>query len=611
MKRLIDPRALAHALAPLLWIALGVGLGRLSAPLVHEGNQAAHAHGKAVHGETVAEVWTCSMDPQVRAPAPGRCPICGMDLIPASSLKGGALAPDTLRLDEAAARLAQIRTSLVEPIPLEDAPAPLLGRVEVDEGRLRVVTAWIGGRVEALRVATTGARVKRGQALAQLYSPEIYTAHQDLLAALGQRRALRGAAGVVAEAQLEAARQRLRLLGLPSGDLKRMEADDAPWTRVSIRSAEAGTVLTRRISQGDYVKPGQVLYEIADLSRVWINLDAYEVDLAHARLGQRASLTVEALPERAFEGEITFIDPVLDPKTRVARLRVAVDNHDGALKPGMYASARLSNDHEAGPPPLTIPATAPLFAGRRVIVYVERAREDAARVYQARLVKLGARRLSAEGDRYPVLAGLTRGERVVTHGAFTLDADLQLRGGLSLMSQADDGAPSALDEVLSLERAALARLTPVVDGYLDVQEMLANSDLKAALARAAAWHEALDGVSLGVTAPAAQIAWDQLRAQLLADINALNGAADLAHARLAFGRLTREMDALFLKFGNPVQVPVRLAYCPMAFDSAGGAWYQRAAEIDNVYYGDQMRRCGEIRAEIAPGAHQLPLEAPR
>jgi Cu(I)/Ag(I) efflux system membrane fusion protein len=218
-----------------------------------------------------------------------------------------------------------------------------------------------------------------------------------------------------------------------------MERAEKPSERARIRTPFGGTVIERLATQGSYVETGTGLYRVADLSTLWVQLDAYESDLSVLKAGQEVRLRVEALPGEVFEGRVTFLDPVLDPKTRTARVRVEVKNRDRRLLPGMFVEASVQSGgarltaHEA---PLVIPATAPLFTGRRSVVYVEL--EDAEEpTYEARVVTLGPRM----GELYPVLTGLEEGERVVVHGAFAIDADLQIRGGDSMMNlPADDDA---------------------------------------------------------------------------------------------------------------------------------------------------------------------------
>jgi Cu(I)/Ag(I) efflux system membrane fusion protein len=394
-------------------------------------------HRPHEHGHEAREaVWTCSMHPQIRQDEPGQCPICGMDLIPVESEAEDQNGEERVTLSERAKILARIRTVEAQRLGSGRVERRLLGRVDYDERSLRTVTAWIGGRIERLHVATTGERVKRGQVIATLYSPEVYNAHQDLIQARQQlERLLEGAtpsARRAAEAALDAARDRLRLLGVPGAEVRSMEKGGKPSERVRIRTPFGGTVIERLATQGSYVETGSGLYRVADLSTLWVQLDAYESDLPVLKAGQKVSLRVEALPGELFEGRVTFVDPVLDPKTRTARVRIEVKNQDRRLRPGMFVEAAVESDPTATPQqeaPLVVPATAPHFTGRRSVIYVEVEDTDAP-TYEARGVTLGTRM----GDLYPVLSGLREGERVVIHGAFAIDADLQIQGGSSMMS---------------------------------------------------------------------------------------------------------------------------------------------------------------------------------
>ncbi|MBW2211763.1 MAG: efflux RND transporter periplasmic adaptor subunit, partial [Deltaproteobacteria bacterium] len=218
--------------------------------------------------------------------------------------------------------------------------------------------------------------------------------------------------------------------------LRAMEGADKPSERVRIRTPFGGTVIERLATQGSYVETGTGLYRVADLSTLWVQLDAYESDLSVLKAGQEVSLGVEALPGKVFKGHVTFVDPVLDPKTRTARVRIEVRNENRRLRPGMFVEASVQSGggaKTADEAPLVVPATAPLFTGRRSIVYVELEGAEQP-TYEARVVTLGPRM----GDVYPVLTGLREGERVVIHGAFAIDADLQIQGGDSMMNLPDD-----------------------------------------------------------------------------------------------------------------------------------------------------------------------------
>ena len=431
------------ALPVVALVAFGLGGWLLGAPKTPVPKE------ETVDEKPEESIWTCSMHPQIQHSEPGECPICGMDLIPVEGTSDDARRARRVTLTERAKILARIRTAEATRLGSGRIERRLLGRVDYDETSLRTVTAWIGGRIDRLHVSATGERVKRGQVIATMYSPEVYNSHQDLIQARQQLERLREGATPsairAAEAALDAARDRLRLLGVPEGEVRAMERATKPSERVRIRTPFGGTVIERLATQGSYVETGTGLYRVANLSKVWVQLDAYESDLPVLKPGQEVVLQVEALPGEVFNGRITFVDPVLDAKTRTARVRIEVRNQDRRLRPGMFVEASLQSrtrDEPSEQAPLVIPATAPLFTGRRSIVYVEV--EDAeAPSYEARSVTLGPRM----GELYPVLSGLHDGERVVVHGAFAIDADLQIRGGESMMNSqpeqaADDAEPA-------------------------------------------------------------------------------------------------------------------------------------------------------------------------
>ena len=587
---------------PRVWVGLiacvllGIGIGRLSGetqPETPPQSADQHAH---------AQTWTCSMHPQVQAPEPGDCPICGMDLIPMADAPQGALDPTQVRLTPRARALAGVQTSEVQRLGAGAgaSQAELVGRVVRDEDQVRAVTSWIGGRVDRLFVRTTGERVRKGQRLASVYSPQVYVAHKELLVAAKQVSQLQQAepfALRAAQAQLEAARQKLKLLGLRDADLKQMQAASSPWTQVPVRSSATGTVARRAVSQGQVITQGSVLFEVVDLRQVWVELDAYEAMLPSLKVGQEVTVTLDR-QDTAHTGTISFISPTVDTSTQVALVRVEVPNRDRALKPGMIARARIDLGSPSVAPALTIPDTAPLFAGARALVYVQVSDTAQGAVYEVRAVTLGAR----VEDAYIVRAGLSLGEQVVTHGAFVLDSELQIRGQLSLMARPDDTTPAA-HPVVDLSPEQARALEPVLLGYLDVQERLVADDLSSAKARAQVWSEALEAIAL--ESADAKRAYEPLKDPLGQGVQALVRASDLEGARAEFSSITRVIDGFLSRFGNVLDAPIRKAYCPMARSNKGDYWYQRGEQVRNVYFGKSMLACGEIQRNIDPSTALL------
>lgn len=387
------------------------------------------AAGTAV-GEEQSTVWTCSMHPQIRMDEPGKCPICGMDLIPLA--QGGTLHlhSDAIRMTEEAARLADVHTSVVsgtKPVKV----IRLYGKVQADERQLQSQVSHLSGRVEKLLVSFTGETIERGQTLAQIYSPELITAQQELLEAAKTRERH--------PAIYEAAREKLRQWKLTDAQIDETEQSGRPATVTDIVSNTTGVVMERMVNEGDYLSRGSVLYRIADLSQVWVLFDAYESDLQFLRKGETVQFTLRAYPGSKFTGKIAFIDPVIDPVTRVARVRVEADNRTGRLKPEMFATGVIEATLPGDGSELVIPRSALLWTGTRSVVYVKQPDSDEP-VFMMREVTLGP----SLADGWLVTEGLAEGEEIVTMGTFMVDAAAQLEGKPSMMNPGTESHGTAM-----------------------------------------------------------------------------------------------------------------------------------------------------------------------
>jgi Cu(I)/Ag(I) efflux system membrane fusion protein len=448
-----------------------------------------HEHAS---GETQTQIWTCSMHPQIRMSHPGKCPICGMDLIPVISGDHAEKMGDReLKLSPLAMKLADIQTALVkrEYVPVD---IRMVGKVDYDETRLGNITAWVPGRLDRLYVDYTGISVRKGDHMVYLYSPELLTAQEELIQAVRAMDELKESEmRIMRETALrtvEASREKLRLWGLTGKQIAEIERSGKTSDHMTIYSPMGGVVIEKHVEEGEYVKTGTHLYTIADLSHLWIKLDAYESDLVWLRYGQEVHIETEAYPGELFKGTIAFIDPVLDMKTRTVKVRVNVTNPDGRLKPEMFVhttvsarvaqSGRVMDEALAGKwicpmhpdvikdaagtcdicgmplvraetlgyasaaaegedmAPLVIPASAPLITGKRAVVYVAQAEKEG--VFEGREIVLGPR----AGDFYMVREGLNKGERVVVNGSFKIDSALQIQAKPSMMSPEGGAAPS-------------------------------------------------------------------------------------------------------------------------------------------------------------------------
>ena len=289
------------------------------------------------------EVFTCSMHPQVRLDRPGKCPICEMPLIPADAAPSGVEGTPTLQLSDRALAMASVETT---PVTRRELSRELLavGKVEYDESSLATVTARVDGYAERLFVNFTGVEIEAGHHLAEVYSPDLLVAQQELLIALQ---------GARDGPLVETSKLKLLRFGLNEEQIEALVANQEMTDRVTLYSPIEGTVIEKSIEQNSAFEAGDALYRVANLDTVWVYLDIYEYDLAWIRYGQEVEIRAEAVPGRTFTGIVTFVEPVLNDLTRTVRVPVHVENEDHDLKPGMFVSAvvrsTLASDGTAAP----------------------------------------------------------------------------------------------------------------------------------------------------------------------------------------------------------------------------------------------------------------------
>ena len=405
-------------------------------------------------------------------------------------------------------------------------------------------------------------------------------------------------------ATIVSARRRLGLWGLSEAQIAAVERRGQASDHIAIPSPLGGVVVHKDAMEGMFVQTGTRLYTVADLSRVWIDMDAYERDLAWLRHGQDIRFTVEALPGESFEGSVIFIDPVLDTRKRTVRVRLAADNADGRLKPGMFVNAVVSATLDPGDEALVIPASAPLITGKRAVVYVQLPDRDKP-AFEGRVVELGPR----AGDSYVVAAGLSEGEMVVVKGNFKIDSALQIQAKPSMMNPDGGGAPpahhhgghegaTAADEPIAsvkiFEPPAAFRdqLDAVLSAYLAAQRALAADDDAAATTAAGNVVAALGGVDMALLEHEAHLAWMEDLPPLRKSAVAFADAGDIAARRVALRPLSTNLWQSLNRFGVARNEPVRLFHCPMADDNKGADWLQLASGTANPYFGASMLRCG-------------------
>ncbi len=619
--------------AVLLLLIAGMAIGYFLAP-----RSTAAADGDA-GGETAPAksgptTWTCSMHPQIKLPKQGKCPICFMDLIPLEQDTGEDLGPRQLRMSATAAALAEIETT---PVVRRYATGEvrMVGKVDYDETRLADITAWVPGRLDRLFVDYTGVTVRKGDHLVSMYSPDLVVAQRELLQAVKSAQRLGSLDPKLGASTLASVEEKLRLLGVLPEQIDQIKRRGTPTDQLTIYAPAGGIVIQKHANEGSYVRTGTKIYTIADLSVVWVYLQAYESDIAWLRYGQEVEFSTEAYPGEIFHGRVAFIDPVLDERTRTVQVRVNVPNPDGKLKPGMFARALVRSHVAAGgnvfepslagkwispmhpevvkdgpgqcdvcgmdlvpaeelgyvlpekdpDVPLLIPATAPLITGKRAVVYVRLPDRDQP-TFEGREVLLGQR----AGDEYLVRHGLAEGELVVTHGNFKIDSALEIQAKPSMMSPAPLEVPPAFH----------GQLAAVYDAYLALQTALADDRLDDAGRALVALGQTVGRIDPSMLEGRSLRAWQSAVAEIEPALESHSQAADLDQLRERFEPISEALLRVVDSFGHTRNAALHRAFCPMAFDNKGAAWLQAGEKIANPYFGHKMLRCGEIQREFPP-----------
>ncbi|MFQ6677963.1 MAG: efflux RND transporter periplasmic adaptor subunit [Fidelibacterota bacterium] len=622
------------------------------------GEEENHTHSAGIEE---VEAWTCSMHPIVNLPEPGQCPICFMDLIPLKTSAVSVL-PNQLSLSEDAVKLADIETSVVVR-EIAEMNIRLSGKVEYDETKIGNITAWVPGRLERMFVDYTGITVNEGDHMVELYSPDLYSAQEELIQARKLIELNGNHSSLIqrtAQTTLDAAREKLRLLGLMEDQIKTIETSDKPSNLVTVYSPMTGVVIKKNGVEGAYVKTGTNIYTIADLSRVWVILDAYERDLPWLIFGQTVTFNTESVPGKKFEGKIAFIDPVLDPKSRTVKVRINILNPDGELKPGMFVQATVlaridaegkainpefenkwvcpmhpevvkehktdcdicgmdlvksetlgivhssENDHKN----ILVPASAVLKTGERAIVYVKIEGETS--IFEGREVVLGSR----VKDAYIVKSGLSEGELVVTRGNFKIDSAMQISAKRSMMNP--KGGPSGMGhnhngnmpieqkhELQSMDKyesneSFQKAIKLISDAYFVVQTALSKDNFKDGKTAMFALNTVVTAVQekdFGLDENAF-MKWNEIQMSILGLTEHAQHWQRIDVIRDAFRKVSLSMVSLEESFGHSTGDVYYEVFCPMAFGNEGAVWLTNKKDINNPYFGEKMLNCGEVKKEF-------------
>jgi Cu(I)/Ag(I) efflux system membrane fusion protein len=442
----------AHAMAIVRWVLVALAaVVAVGSVLSYAGVRLGGGKRGEATGPAEQQLYQCPMHPSIVQDHPGECPICGMTLVPKP--KGGAPAAAATPADAAAGvpgltpvdltaeriQLIGMRTAVVGREAL-GGELRTVGVIAANERGLAQINTRFAGWIQTLAVSATGERVRRGQVLATIYSPDVLRAQQELLVANGWTAdgAARPHQGnspheSLASELASSARRRLELLGISAQEIDEIARTGKPVEAIAIRSPVEGYVVAKTAMAGVAVQPGAVLFEVADLSTVWVNAEIYEQEIARVHVGQKARLELSSFPGETHAGKVQFIYPVLDTTSRTLKVRLEFKNRSDRngprLRPGMYGTVLLALPPTTG---LMVPAEAVVDTGEARYLFISK---EGGR-FEPRAVKVGAR----VRDQVEILSGVTEGETVVATGNFLIDSESRLRAAIE--GRPGGGAPA-------------------------------------------------------------------------------------------------------------------------------------------------------------------------
>ena len=548
------------------------------------------------------QMWTCSMHPQIMQPEAGNCPICGMDLIPAETGADG-LAADQFKLTKNAMALANIQTSLVGDGKANGNSIKLSGKIVENEEAKAIQVSYFSGRIESLNVSTTGEKVRKGQLLARIYSPELFAAQQELITAASLKESQ--------PALYKAVRNKLKLWKLSENQINQIETSGKVKENFPVYATVSGTVSEKLVQQGESIKQGQPLLKIANLKTVWANFDVYENQIKLFKNGQDISITTNAYASKKFNAKVSFIDPVLNSRTRTLTLRAVLNNQENLFKPGMFVEGEIEGIMERNKTQLSIPATAVLWTGERSVVYLKTDPNEP--IFEMQEVTLG----NQIGENYQVLEGLNNGDEIVTNGTFTIDAAAQLQGKKSMMNKEGrkvmtgheghlgaetNNSGATVDHSNMNERIIVSvnfqkQLKKVFDDYINLKDALVKDAPNDVLLESKRLIDNLSKVDMKLlTDNKVHKHWMSLEKEIKSSAQSISNSTNIKEQRSHFKHLSTHLTSAVQIFG--INEKVYNQFCPMADNNKGAYWLSKKEKVMNPYFGDAMLNCGSVKEII-------------
>ncbi len=530
--------------------------------------------------------YTCSMHPQIRQNEPGICPICEMELIPVDD-NSASDDPTILKMTKESVKLAQIETSTVGNAATLSVGKPVVaeGQLKLDERLTNIQSSHIGGRLEKLYVNFTGEYVKKGQLIAEIYSPELLTASKELLTAVKNEERFPGLK--------KAAIEKLKNWKITTSIINTIIDSGQPLDRVKIYADFSGIVMDKKVANGDHVMEGEALFTIANTSRLWAVFNVFESELSLVKKGQNIRFHTPSIPGETFTSTVSFIDPILDNHTQSVPVRATITNRGGKLKPGMLLKGEIINTPSNADDILMVPKTAVLWTGKKSVIYIQDVNQEIP-TFQYREVTLG----DSKGEYYVVTSGIKAGDRVVTHGAFAVDAAAQLSNKKSMINQnisikSDQITTMVPDYSRSTTSTFNNQVHEVIQEYLKIKNALVETDTITTANAANQLLKSLDKVDMTEVSGEGHQYWmNQLKA-IRAHATNIAQSKVVNKQREQFEFLSDAIIFTIKAFGIGKDT-LYVQYCPMAFDNKGADWISSDDFIRNPYFGDQMLKCGMI-----------------
>lgn len=525
-------------------------------------------------------VYTCSMHPQVRQTEPGLCPLCAMELIPLDQASSSTEDLFTFTMKPSAVAMANIQTAILGQEG-EFSPAVreiyLSGRVALDEDRMSTVSSNVEGRLDAWAIAYEGQYINKGEKVGSLYAPELVAAQQELKTTLNMQDK--------EPALYQAARSKLKNWQLTEAQINQIENSPTVIDQIDITTDKSGIVLNRLVQLGDFLKKGQPLLRLAELDRVWVELEAYEQDLPLLKRGQQVRFSTPSIPGQILKGAISFIDPLIDSKTRTAKVRLVVENPGRNLKPEMLVDAIVVIPQIQKAGVYNLPKSAVLWTGKQSIVYLQKGAPDFPE-FELREVTLG----EATRDGYEVLQGLQPGDKFVVNGVFVVDAAAQLKGNYSMINRPQS-------PVIVINEEFRTALNSLLEVYFDLKNELVQSNFKGSVEMVQNFKHRLERLTIPFEN---REDWQPFGQTLKDRIQVMNTTIDLEGLRSEFALFSDQMSTLVGTFELGAS-KVYVDYCPMARNDQGAYWLSEFENIENPYFGSAMLTCGLVKRTF-PGA---------